>query len=625
MKPRLKTSRAVRELIMEHEPFHETAVQRGRRYVVGYGHTAGARDGVKVTREEAELLLYYDVLNAEETVRSVLGEGLEPGVRDALVSFAASIGSAAFKVSDVVRLAKNGRHREAISALETWVRAEEGGRLVVSDRLVARREAEKELYRKGLEPAPTRAPAVSSPVSESDSNLDDEYEDAPRLGPLVEVDIEFEVPVEETEPAPRVETRAALPETHTALSETDIELDHFARTAVESGPVKNEASQARPEDAQAEEAEPVAEEPSPENPKTISGSIMTLGGSLKSDSAKEADSKPAETQADEVETRPAARTVDPDLQSRLLNTVVNRISKEMTRRQDETPAPAVIPVPTTQDTSAVTETAQAEAEEASGSNDSEVETEAPSEEAAQLGYSYLEPDTSRQESEEKSDISEKSAALKVQIDSSQIKSDMPLTIKVQQPETSTEKPETTPEPAPKTAETDKPVETPVTASVEPRATDTRLKTGSQSDSLAPRAASGMSGEAAGAGPFDDPADNISTEDDELDPSYVAGKEAAILKDYTPPVDDRQRGGRWVFVASFVIGLGLAGVGLWDLGQALETPGNGPIPFWLVSLAMGVVVSLASAWFFTSTFREKKSRTPVMAPADETMTGVSGEV
>ena len=106
MKPQLKSSRAARDLIKTYEPFRPEAVRRGRRHVVGYGHTATAREGVTVSKEDAELLLIYDVLNAEQAVEQGVGERLPGPVRDALVSFACSIGPGAFKVSDVARLAK---------------------------------------------------------------------------------------------------------------------------------------------------------------------------------------------------------------------------------------------------------------------------------------------------------------------------------------------------------------------------------------------------------------------------------------------------------------------------------------------------------------------------------------
>ena len=198
MKPRLKSSRAARELIKAHEPFRPEAEPKGKRWVVGYGHTAAAREGVTLSRDDAELILLYDVLQAEQAIDAAVGESLSQNARDALVSFACSIGPRAFRVCDVARLAAAGRHREAAAAMETWVRAQEGGRQVVSERLVRRRAAESALYLRADE----AAPAAQAEASE---------EDAPKLGALVELDIAFEDPAEdpaEDEPAAQPEPQA---------------------------------------------------------------------------------------------------------------------------------------------------------------------------------------------------------------------------------------------------------------------------------------------------------------------------------------------------------------------------------------------------------------------------------
>ncbi len=69
MKPRMKTSPAARELIKRFEPFKPQAEQgNDGRWVVGYGHRAAAKSGVRVNEDEAALLLIYDVMRAEEVV-----------------------------------------------------------------------------------------------------------------------------------------------------------------------------------------------------------------------------------------------------------------------------------------------------------------------------------------------------------------------------------------------------------------------------------------------------------------------------------------------------------------------------------------------------------------------------
>lgn len=105
MKPRLKSTSAARELIKAHEPFAANAHQNGDgSWVVGYGHHAAAKAGVSVTPEEAELLLVYDVLQAEQAIDESIGGEIGTPQRDALVSFALGIGLAAFRRSAVVRL-----------------------------------------------------------------------------------------------------------------------------------------------------------------------------------------------------------------------------------------------------------------------------------------------------------------------------------------------------------------------------------------------------------------------------------------------------------------------------------------------------------------------------------------
>ncbi|WP_382436105.1 lysozyme [Glycocaulis abyssi] len=266
----MKSSRAARELIKTHEPFLGDALRRGRRWALGYGHTAAAKEGARISREDAELLLLYDVIQAEQAIDKAVGEDLPGSVRDALVSFACSIGPGAFKVSDVARLARDGRHLEAAAALETWVRAEEDGRLVVSERLVRRRAAEKALYLKGVqeqaEPAPAPEP-VAEPAPEA-------ADPAPRIGPLVDLELEFidppepggmvledDTPEPEAEPQPEPEPEAA--------TEPVEEQPASPSPAPESGPADDPTGSviarmnAQMAETMAVEAEPAASEDAP--------------------------------------------------------------------------------------------------------------------------------------------------------------------------------------------------------------------------------------------------------------------------------------------------------------------------------------------------------------------------
>lgn len=149
-KPQLKSSPAARELIKRFEPFRETAIRGADgRWVVGYGHRAAARGGIKVSEEEAALLLIYDVMQAETAIDEIADIPLARGQRDALVSFIHDIGRDAFRNSDVARYLYEGRLEAAAEALAAH-----------GDGTSARREAESRAFLDAMVPARAERPAV---------------------------------------------------------------------------------------------------------------------------------------------------------------------------------------------------------------------------------------------------------------------------------------------------------------------------------------------------------------------------------------------------------------------------------------------------------------------------------
>lgn len=142
MKPQLKSSAAARALIKRFEPFNGTSVRAADgRWVIGYGHRAAAKPGAEVTPEEADLLLIYDVLNAETAIDDVVNTPLKTPQRDALVSFVHDIGGDAFKRSDVARYLFEGRAMAAGEALAIY-----------GDTQLDRREAENALFMTAFAP-----------------------------------------------------------------------------------------------------------------------------------------------------------------------------------------------------------------------------------------------------------------------------------------------------------------------------------------------------------------------------------------------------------------------------------------------------------------------------------------
>lgn len=146
MKPQLKSSAAARALIKRFEPFNGTAIiGDDGHWVVGYGHKAAAKPGTSVTPEEADLLLIYDVLNAETAIDDVVNTPLKMPQRDALVSFVHDIGGDAFKRSDVARYLFEGRAMAAGEALAIY-----------GDNHPDRREAENALFMTAFAPPASR-------------------------------------------------------------------------------------------------------------------------------------------------------------------------------------------------------------------------------------------------------------------------------------------------------------------------------------------------------------------------------------------------------------------------------------------------------------------------------------
>ncbi len=115
-------------------------------WIVGYGHTRSAREGVEVTEREAEFLLRYDLQEIEQYVAMHVHAPLNQNEFDALVSLCWNIGKDAFGESDVLTYVNGGEMLAAAESFSAWRKARIGGRLIVVDALVRRRTAEKNLF-----------------------------------------------------------------------------------------------------------------------------------------------------------------------------------------------------------------------------------------------------------------------------------------------------------------------------------------------------------------------------------------------------------------------------------------------------------------------------------------------
>ncbi|WP_420472494.1 lysozyme, partial [Brevundimonas sp. FT23042] len=128
-------------LIKSFESFRPRAVQReDGRWVIGYGHTASAREGLTVGEQDAELLLQYDLIPVAKALNEQVESELNQHQFDALASFAVSVGVDRFLASDVLNRINAGQSGEAADALMGWPAP------VAADAPLRRRAAERALF-----------------------------------------------------------------------------------------------------------------------------------------------------------------------------------------------------------------------------------------------------------------------------------------------------------------------------------------------------------------------------------------------------------------------------------------------------------------------------------------------
>lgn len=140
-KPHPKVSREGIVLIKSFEGFRPRAVRdEDGRWVIGYGHTASAREGLSVGEQDAELLLQYDLIPVVRTLNDGVAAALNQHQFDALASFAISVGVDRFLASDVLQRLNEGQAGQAADALIGWPET------AAPDANLRRRAAERALF-----------------------------------------------------------------------------------------------------------------------------------------------------------------------------------------------------------------------------------------------------------------------------------------------------------------------------------------------------------------------------------------------------------------------------------------------------------------------------------------------
>ena len=132
------------DLIKEFEGFRAKAYKcPAGVWTIGYGHTAGVKPGMTITKEQGEAMLRKDLKIYERHTSDALGNAkTSQGQWDALVSFSYNAGPGNLRKSSMLRLHKQGKYQAAAQAFMAWTKG--GGRVLPG--LVRRRKAEKALY-----------------------------------------------------------------------------------------------------------------------------------------------------------------------------------------------------------------------------------------------------------------------------------------------------------------------------------------------------------------------------------------------------------------------------------------------------------------------------------------------
>ena len=157
--PRLKVSREGMVLIKSFEGFRPRAVQEeDGRWIIGYGHTASAREGLTVAEADAELLLQYDLMPVVKALNEQVQSPLNQHQFDALASFAVSVGVDRFLASDVLQRLNEGHAGQAADALIGWPED------ATADARLRRRAAERALFVADPASAVTLAELLAAPL-----------------------------------------------------------------------------------------------------------------------------------------------------------------------------------------------------------------------------------------------------------------------------------------------------------------------------------------------------------------------------------------------------------------------------------------------------------------------------
>lgn len=146
LNPNLTINEAGLDIIKESEGLRLTAYWTGGQWLIGYGHSRTAKEGMTITEAEADALLREDVADAESAVRNLVKVPVNRNQFSAMVSLAYNLGGGGFSRSQVVERINAGDYAGAADAFLLHDRARVEGELRSIPHLTERRKKERALF-----------------------------------------------------------------------------------------------------------------------------------------------------------------------------------------------------------------------------------------------------------------------------------------------------------------------------------------------------------------------------------------------------------------------------------------------------------------------------------------------
>lgn len=115
-------------------------------WTIGYGHTAGVKEGMEITQEQAETYFENDIMEFLSPVQKEVGLICNANQIAALTSFAFNLGNEALKKSTLLKVIKKNPQNfiEIRKQFMLWFNA--GGKVI--EGLITRRQKEADLFEK---------------------------------------------------------------------------------------------------------------------------------------------------------------------------------------------------------------------------------------------------------------------------------------------------------------------------------------------------------------------------------------------------------------------------------------------------------------------------------------------